>query len=853
MLGGPAPRPPAPRASSTPPTSSSRPWPGPLPPWPNSANESPPSWPPGSARSWRRTLADAVKHYDRDRRDINLERSLEADLDRSATGFAAWLAADQTSPSGRAERNEELMRMVEALAGTARDDARGPLILKHCQGLPLQSDRRPDRQDRPRRGLAPPPRPGRASEPALKPRSDPAMSTPSTPTNPTRSTALIAAYVQAIEAGQVPNRRELLDRHPEQAEALQTFFADFDRMDRVAAPLRIAGEVDETAALEGQRARPIPPKPSATSAITSSSKRSPEAGWASSTRPDRPPLNRLVALKMILAGTFATPRDVARFQAEAEAAANLDHPHIVPVYEVGEHEGQQYFSMKFVEGGSLANHPRGRDQGRSPRPDHHRQSRPPRPPARSLAPGSETLERPGRPQGRPPRHRLRPRQTPDRPRPLPDRGRPDPRDPPLHEPRASRRPERPDRRRRHLRPRRDPLRAPDRPDPFRRRDRPRPPPPGPRVRTPPRPSDDPSRPRPRPRNHRPQVPRKRPTRRYPTAEELAQDLTRWLEGRPIHARPVTQAEKFARWCRRNPAVAGLAASVALALLLGATLSTRFAFQERKARIRAQAAEAGTERAFARSLARPLDLNGVGKLDGGESWVHVPQNLSEPEVEALWELAGPGSDSLKDRFLDEAIADPFALRQVYARSEPAMIATAGLDPDRRARVLGKLADRFGLAELPVEEKVELAFLILQIEDGPSPRAEAASRIIIEGLAFFPRANTRLDPAMKILDSSGSLLPARAASLIVAALGRSKDPDLKLTLAKSLTSVASLLDAAEAAAIARPLAQAIEREEREAFLQTYLAEAFAAVSKRLGPVEAAGLCVPHRPVDRREDRR
>jgi RNA polymerase sigma-70 factor, ECF subfamily len=68
---------------------------------------------------------------------LNLERSLEADIDRSASGFAAWLAADQTSPSGRAERNEELLRMVEALARLP-DLMREVVVLKHCQGLTLQ-------------------------------------------------------------------------------------------------------------------------------------------------------------------------------------------------------------------------------------------------------------------------------------------------------------------------------------------------------------------------------------------------------------------------------------------------------------------------------------------------------------------------------------------------------------------------------------------------------------------------------------------------------------------------------------------------------------------------------------------
>ena len=65
-------------------------------------------------------------------------------------------------------------------------------------------------------------------------------------------------------------------------------------------------------------------------------------------------LDRVVALKMIRSGEFTSAAEARRFRQEVEAVAALDHAHVVPIYEVGEHRGRQYFTMRLVEGGTLA-------------------------------------------------------------------------------------------------------------------------------------------------------------------------------------------------------------------------------------------------------------------------------------------------------------------------------------------------------------------------------------------------------------------------------------------------------------------------------------------------------------------
>jgi serine/threonine-protein kinase len=169
---------------------------------------------------------------------------------------------------------------------------------------------------------------------------------------------VLAEYLKAADAGQTPDLESLLARHPQWKAELEAFFAAQENVARLAGPLR---EMCATPSTVHEQ-----PTVGADSIVPAAAPglgrfgdyellaEIARGGMGVVYRARQMRLNRVVALKMILSGKLASESDVQRLRSEAEAAARLDHPHIVSIYEVNQHEGQHFFSMKLIDGDNLA-------------------------------------------------------------------------------------------------------------------------------------------------------------------------------------------------------------------------------------------------------------------------------------------------------------------------------------------------------------------------------------------------------------------------------------------------------------------------------------------------------------------
>jgi serine/threonine protein kinase len=145
-----------------------------------------------------------------------------------------------------------------------------------------------------------------------------------------RLNEIIAGHLEAVHTGQTPDRKELLARHPDLAPELEAFFADHDRVQQAAElPSPASPDYDILEQL-GRGGMGVVYK-----------------AWQCH-------LNRTVALKMILHAEYAGVKERARFQTEAQAVARLQHPNIVQIFEIGEHNGHPFFAMEYCPGGSLS-------------------------------------------------------------------------------------------------------------------------------------------------------------------------------------------------------------------------------------------------------------------------------------------------------------------------------------------------------------------------------------------------------------------------------------------------------------------------------------------------------------------
>ncbi len=163
--------------------------------------------------------------------------------------------------------------------------------------------------------------------------------------------AIFADWLEARERGETRDRRAWLAGHGDCAAELEALLADEERLQALAAPFRDAAQASRvTSALAAALAEASLPASFGDYELL---ERIGRGGMGVVYRARQKSLSRYVALKLCRAGVGDAFAGLTRFHHEAAMIAQLDHPHVVPIHEVGEYQGTVYFSMKWLEGGGL--------------------------------------------------------------------------------------------------------------------------------------------------------------------------------------------------------------------------------------------------------------------------------------------------------------------------------------------------------------------------------------------------------------------------------------------------------------------------------------------------------------------
>ncbi len=319
-------------------------------------------------------------------------------------------------------------------------------------------------------------------------------------------------------------------------------------------------------------------------------------------------------------------------------------------------------------------------------------------------------------------------------------------------------------------------------------------------------------------------------RRYATANAFAADVRRYLADEPVEACPPSTAYRLRKFARKHRGSLAAATTLMAVLLAAAGVSLWYADAARRSEVTAIAARNDLatvndelEGTLARSLGRPL---------------HFDRDLSESESEALWELA-QGQARLGLRFLQEAIRTPLTTTQLRWRSEPALIAAIGLDPERRIRASRLVVERLQDQSLDYRQRADIALVGLEITSPEAGSNAAITEALWSALAKEPNEELLNTWSLQFSYRVNCVPPAFAAQILGGAFARGVafDDDVDLfQLTEGLARVADRLSPGDAALL---LADAIARPSA-AQVRKVLIDNLASVTNRMSLDEAAQVC-------------